>query len=152
MSAVGFEPTSANTVELESTPLDRSGTLTIDNPPSAPPQHKHTQTIPHTQRLTHPTHHHTHTATLPTNQRPQITYSNFKTHTHHPYPNLNTDTHTQYTTINQSISSQRSLTHLRPTVTHASDVSTIRRESITKGDSCNQLRTNKQPPHRAGPS
>lgn len=28
MSAVGFEPTSANTVELESTPLDRSGTLT----------------------------------------------------------------------------------------------------------------------------
>lgn len=30
MSAVGFEPTSANTVELESTPLDRSGTLTID--------------------------------------------------------------------------------------------------------------------------
>ena len=29
MSAVGFEPTSANTVELESTPLDRSGTLTI---------------------------------------------------------------------------------------------------------------------------
>ena len=29
MSAVGFEPTSANTIELESTPLDRSGTLTI---------------------------------------------------------------------------------------------------------------------------
>jgi hypothetical protein len=29
MSAVGFEPTSANTVELESTPLDRSGTLTL---------------------------------------------------------------------------------------------------------------------------
>lgn len=29
LSAVGFEPTSANTVELESTPLDRSGTLTI---------------------------------------------------------------------------------------------------------------------------
>jgi hypothetical protein len=29
MSAVGFEPTSANTVELESTPLDRSGTLTV---------------------------------------------------------------------------------------------------------------------------
>ena len=28
VSAVGFEPTSANTVELESTPLDRSGTLT----------------------------------------------------------------------------------------------------------------------------
>jgi len=28
LSAVGFEPTSANTVELESTPLDRSGTLT----------------------------------------------------------------------------------------------------------------------------
>ena len=29
MSAVGFEPTSANTVELESTPLDHSGTLTM---------------------------------------------------------------------------------------------------------------------------
>ena len=29
VSAVGFEPTSANTVELESTPLDRSGTLTF---------------------------------------------------------------------------------------------------------------------------
>ena len=28
MSAVGFEPTSANTLELESNPLDRSGTLT----------------------------------------------------------------------------------------------------------------------------
>ena len=27
MLTVGFEPTSANTVELESTPLDRSGTL-----------------------------------------------------------------------------------------------------------------------------
>lgn len=27
MTAVGFEPTSANTVELESTPLDRSGML-----------------------------------------------------------------------------------------------------------------------------
>ena len=32
VSAVGFEPTSANTVELESTPLDRSGTLTIKGP------------------------------------------------------------------------------------------------------------------------
>ena len=32
VSAVGFEPTSANTVELESTPLDRSGTLTINSP------------------------------------------------------------------------------------------------------------------------
>ena len=29
MSAVGVESTSANTVELESTPLDHSGTLTI---------------------------------------------------------------------------------------------------------------------------
>src|SRR5918996_2205859 len=28
LSAVGVEPTSANTVELESTPLDHSGTLT----------------------------------------------------------------------------------------------------------------------------
>jgi len=28
LSAVELEPTSANTVELESTPLDRSGTLT----------------------------------------------------------------------------------------------------------------------------
>ena len=32
VSAVGFEPTSANTVELESTPLDRSGTLTLKGP------------------------------------------------------------------------------------------------------------------------
>ena len=32
MSAVGFEPTSASTVELESTPLDRSGTLTKKGP------------------------------------------------------------------------------------------------------------------------
>ena len=36
MSAVGFETTSANTVELESTPLDRSGTLTIKY--ALPPQ------------------------------------------------------------------------------------------------------------------
>ena len=36
MSAVGFEPTSANTVELESTPLDRSSTLTITY--ALPPQ------------------------------------------------------------------------------------------------------------------
>ena len=31
---MGFEPTSANTVELESTPLDRSGTLTIRDLPT----------------------------------------------------------------------------------------------------------------------
>lgn len=28
MSSVGFEPTSTNTVELESTPLDHSGKMT----------------------------------------------------------------------------------------------------------------------------
>ena len=29
MQAVGFEPTSANTLELKTNPLDRSGTLAI---------------------------------------------------------------------------------------------------------------------------
>ena len=57
MSAVGFEPTSANTVELESTPLDRSGTLTITN------ETLHTDIL----QLAHPytTNEHTHTTLLP---------------------------------------------------------------------------------------
>ena len=42
VSAVGFEPTSANTVELESTPLDRSGTLTSFLSSSSHIIHKHT--------------------------------------------------------------------------------------------------------------
>jgi hypothetical protein len=67
MSAVGFEPTSANTVELESTPLDRSGTLTM-------------KIILLTQNYTHASHthaynkHHTissHT-TLPSNSSPRF--------------------------------------------------------------------------------
>jgi len=49
LSAVGFEPTSANTVELESTPLDRSGTLTTKLT-LLPQNHTHTE---------HHTHHHT---------------------------------------------------------------------------------------------
>ena len=57
--AVGFKPTSANTVELESTPLDRSGTLTITYvlpppiytlpitkpSPDHHPSHQHTQNV-----------------------------------------------------------------------------------------------------------
>jgi len=61
MSAVGFEPTSANTVELESTPLDRSGTLTIKD--TLLPQN-HTPTKPQPLRQTksqHPHRSNTHT-------------------------------------------------------------------------------------------
>lgn len=66
VSAVGFEPTSANTVELESTPLDRSGTLTSPgfshpkthiNAPFRHPTTTHPKTnTNHKQRNKHTTH------------------------------------------------------------------------------------------------
>lgn len=62
MSAVGFEPTSANTVELESTPLDRSGTLTLERYTPATKQHTTLLTAP----LQHSKTHHTITATCTT--------------------------------------------------------------------------------------
>ena len=71
LSAVGFEPTSANTVELESTPLDRSGTLTIDkvtlhhtkSNTNAPRQPSTTN-----KQNTHSTHHPNHASHTPDTQ------------------------------------------------------------------------------------
>ena len=58
LSAVGFEPTSANTVELESTPLDRSGTLTNYEATSHQQKHKQNDAYqtktPPIQAPTHP--------------------------------------------------------------------------------------------------
>ena len=51
VSTVGFEPTSANTVELESTPLDRSGTLTRLG--FQTPKNTLQNTIIHTHNHTH---------------------------------------------------------------------------------------------------
>lgn len=55
LSAVGFEPTSANTVELESTPLDRSGTLTIitETTPTTQTNQPHNATDTHTYPRLH---------------------------------------------------------------------------------------------------
>ena len=68
MTPVGFEPTQLALVELESTPLDHSGKVSMRALPQRPYTHTHTHTHIHTHTPTHAhahAHAHTHTIARP---------------------------------------------------------------------------------------